>query len=109
MPFASPCRLTPSTMPSSVHCIFILSFRGASETSEPGIHTPRIGGNHETRVMDSGLGATAPSRNDRVLLLRKLEAHGAVALRVLAPALAHLHKEEQVHLVLDDLSNIAPR
>src|SRR5665811_1755136 len=48
-------------------------------------------------------------RNDRTLLLGKLQPHGPVALRVVAPALAHLDEQEQVHLVLDDLGDFAPR
>ena len=39
------------------------------------------------------------------LLLRKLQPHGAVSLRVVAPALAHLHEQEQVHLVLADIGD----
>src|ERR1035438_2391018 len=43
------------------------------------------------------------------LFLRKLQPHGPIALRVVAPALAHLDEQEQVHLVLDDLGDFPPR
>src|SRR5665213_1131866 len=109
MALASPCRLTPITMPSSVHCILLLSFRGASETSEPGIHTPRIREKHGDWGYGFRVRPFGPSRNDSILFLRKLQPHGPVALRVVAPALAHLDEQEQVYFVLDDPGDFAPR
>ena len=41
--------------------------------------------------------------------LRKLHPHRAVALRVVAPALAHLHEQEQMHLLLGHLGDLLAR
>src|SRR5712691_6791970 len=43
------------------------------------------------------------------LLLRKLQPHLAVTFRIVAPAPAHLHEEEQMHGVLYNCDNVAPR
>src|ERR1035438_6041463 len=80
MALASPCRLTPITMPSSVHCM----------------QTAYAQNRGKSRAADG-------------LFLRKLQPHGPVARRVLAPAFAHLDEQEQVYLVLDDLGDFAPR
>src|SRR6187397_293513 len=42
-------------------------------------------------------------------LLGKLQTHLPVTLGVIAPAVAHLHEQEQVHLLLDDVGKLALR
>ena len=70
----------------------------------------------ESIVTDCGYGfrvrrCAAPRNDDsdRILLLRKLQPHLAVALRVVAPAFPHLHEQEQVHRLLDRNSAISLR
>src|SRR5262249_45090628 len=43
------------------------------------------------------------------LLLRKLEPHSTVPLGIVAPALAYLHEQEQVHGGFDHVGDLAPR
>src|SRR6266567_4480373 len=43
------------------------------------------------------------------LLLRKLQPHLAVTFRIVAPAPAPLHEEEQMHGVFYNCDNVAPR
>src|SRR5205823_4063949 len=82
---ASPWRRTPSTMPSSVHSM----------------------------VAVRPLFATWKLVSERLrfgpLLSWKLQSHGAVAFRIVSPAFAHLHKQKQMHRLLDDLGDFAPR
>src|ERR1700675_1948043 len=42
-------------------------------------------------------------------ILRKLQPHCTVSFRVLAPALAHLHEQEQMHLGFNDTGNVPAR
>src|SRR5262245_21631590 len=170
MAFASPWRLAPSTIPSSVHCmvstgiaslIYRLGPQGgptsatshsgarapASATRNPKTHTVGVGfrvrsfrPSGMTSVLralsaviaglvpaihvflratpkdvdaqhkaghdggeDNADHAAAPS------LLRKLQPHSAVAFRIVAPALAHFHEQEQVHLGFDNVGNLFAR
>src|SRR5258705_1446152 len=83
-------RRPPSTMPSSVHCMA----RFRSSYSEVHVRTYR------TVSWASGSGA---------LLLRELQPHLPITLRIVAPAFAHLHEQEQVHRLLDHLGDLTPR
>src|SRR5665213_3422378 len=109
MPLASPCRLTPSTMPSSVHCMGLYHLILRDALSRVLLRTRLLKRPHgeergqRPRVSNHAGESQAPS------ILGKLQPHGAVALRIVAPALAHLDEQEQVHLVLDDLGDFAPR
>src|SRR5262249_7068447 len=47
-------------------------------------------------------------RSSSTLVLREFEPHLAIALRVVTPALAHLHEQEQVHRLLDRLRDLTP-
>src|SRR5258708_35550425 len=50
-----------------------------------------------------------PKRQRRKSFARKLQAHLAVALGVVAPAFAHLDEQEQVDGRLEHLRDLAPR
>src|SRR5262245_3505627 len=50
---------------------------------------------------------STPYYSTGILLLRELQPHLAVALRVVAPAFADLHKQKQVHRLLDHLGDLA--
>src|SRR5262245_28969864 len=50
----------------------------------------------------------AACRPPLMSVLRKLEADLAIALRVIAPALAHLDEQEQVNRLADHVGNVAP-
>src|ERR1700741_118596 len=39
-------------------------------------------------------------------LFRKFQTHGAIALRIFSPAFTHLHKQEEMHLGLNDPGNL---
>src|SRR5579871_2592964 len=41
------------------------------------------------------------------LLPRKFEPDLPIAFRIIAPGLAHLHEQEQMHLLLDDVRDLA--
>src|SRR5258705_2147715 len=88
MALASPCRRTPSTMPSSVHCMA----RFRSSYSEVHVRTYR----NVSWVSGSG-----------ALLLRELQPHLPIALLIITPAFAHFHEQEQVHPLLDHLGDLA--
>src|SRR3954471_7031378 len=45
----------------------------------------------------------------RGLVLREFQSHLTIALGVVAPAFAHLHEQEQMDRLLENLADIAPR
>src|SRR5882672_8106169 len=92
MALASPCRRTPSTMPSSVHCIASVPIPKVLQRSS----CQRL----SKCIVGFGIGA---------LLLRELQPHLPITLRVVAPAFAHLHEQKQVNRLLDHLSDLASR
>src|SRR6185312_12766330 len=112
MAFASPCLLTPSTMPSSVHCIDSdqtrVSILYCHHRADAKRRVPVISLSEVLRRL-IGIAGTSPAMTELGLLLRKLQAHRPITLGVVTPALAHLHEQEQVHLALGDLFDFAAR
>ncbi len=51
----------------------------------------------------------ASKRSFLRLFLGKLQTHFAIALGIIAPAVAHLHEQEQVHRLTDDLGDLLAR
>src|SRR5262245_61791254 len=78
----------PSTMPSSLHCIASSRFRSSQTLAV--------------------LSDAAHYARTSALFLRKFEPHFAVTLGVLAPTLAHLHEQEQMHGSLDHGGDLTP-
>src|SRR5262249_14909388 len=89
MTLDSPWRLTPSTTPSSIHCIGAMYTQRSAASSWPATGPAR-----------SGRPMTSPAVLD-ASFPRKLQAHFAVALRIVAPAFAHFDEEKKVHRMLD--------
>src|SRR5882724_1946277 len=60
---------------------------------------------HDLRANASRLsqGKPVPAFRDHALLLGELEPHLAIAVGIVAPVLAHLHEQEEVHGLADDL------
>src|SRR6476620_10116782 len=52
---------------------------------------------------------TTPAMPAAPSLLWELQSHGAVAFRIVAPALPHFHEQEQVHLGFDNVGNLHAR
>src|SRR6516162_1862525 len=82
MMLVSPWRLTPSTVPSSIHSmarIYII-FAHAHSTGQSG-----------------------------ALFVRKSQAHGAVALRIVHPPFPHFDVKKKMHGLLDNTRDLGPR
>src|SRR5438093_13601398 len=47
-------------------------------------------------------------RSTASLVVRKFKPHPAIAFRVLAPMLAHLHEQKQMHWTLDHVGDLPP-
>src|SRR4029079_6465509 len=71
-------------------------------------HDGIVGPLHYAAILWESFKSTA-IRGVRRLFLRKFQPHRAIALGVLAPALAHLHEQEQVHLGLGCLGYVLAR